>query len=288
MDFPDVDTKLIAILGNPVQHSLSPMIHNTAFQNQGLNFIYIAIDLPSENLSIAMQGLSSLGFSGVNVTIPHKESVLPFMNHLSEAAQAIGAVNTIVCNHGQLYGDNTDIIGFLSPIRDLTLHGTSMTILGAGGAARAAAYGLLREFNPQPLTLVARRVNQAQKIADDFAGLSNQVEVSDFESASPAIQKSRLIVNSTSVGMYPQVHETPWQKSTDFSSDQVVYDLVYRPNQTQLLRQAERQGATIITGLEMLIQQAAAAYRQWTHQEMPVEVIRNTLIKYLDCNEELY
>ncbi len=287
MDFPDVNTKLIAIIGNPVQHSLSPLIHNSAFQNQGLNFIYVAIDLANENLSKAVEGLSALGFSGINVTIPYKEAVVPYMDHLSDVAHTIGAVNTIVCKDGALYGDNTDVAGFLSPIQEFEIKRTPMTILGAGGAARAAAYGLLSAFDPQPLTIVARRVNQAQKIASDLREISHQVEVKDFESATPAIQKSRLIVNSTPVGMHPNVDETPWRQCHDFSSDQIIYDLVYRPKNTQFLQQAKLQGATIIGGLEMLIQQAAVAYWQWTHQEMPIEIVRNRLMKKLAYNENI-
>ncbi|MCY4234629.1 MAG: shikimate dehydrogenase [Bacteroidetes bacterium] len=278
MDFPDVNTKVVAIIGNPIRHSLSPIIHNTAFQAQKLNYIYIAVDLVTKNLPKALEGIKALGFSGLNVTIPYKEAVLPYLESLSEVAQYTGAVNTIVCNNDHLYGDNTDVSGFLSPIQDLQLSGMPMTILGAGGAARAVAYALLREFNPQPLTIVARSVNQAQKIANDMDGLGHQVEVSDFETATAVIKKSRLIVNSTPVGMFPHVDETPWINGQIFSPDQVVYDLVYRPNKTRLLRQAELQGATIIGGLEMLIQQAAAAYRQWTNHEMPISIVRNTLM----------
>ncbi len=275
--FPDVKTRMIAILGHPVHHSFSPVIHNTAFQHQGLNFVYLAVDLAPERLSQALHGLSALGFAGANVTIPHKQAVLPYMDCLSESAKMTGAVNTIVCKDDQLYGDNTDVEGFMAPLRDIKLQEMPMTLLGAGGAARAAAYALIKYYNPKPLTLVARRARQAEQLVNDFAQYSLQLDVSDFESASKCIQKSRMVVNSTPVGMHPQIHQTPWDRKSDFSSDQIVYDLIYRPARTQLLQDAESRGAMVIGGLTMLIEQAAAAYRQWTGREMPLTVVRSTM-----------
>jgi len=277
MDFPNAKTRLAMIIGHPIGHSLSPLIHNTAFRHQGLNYVYMAMEITPENLSKGLRGLTALGCVGANVTIPYKEDVLPHMNHLSEVAKAIGAVNTIVCQEDQLYGDNTDVSGFLAPIVDLPLKNTPMTILGAGGAARAAAFGLVQYFDPQPLTLVARRVDQAQNIVRDFSGLSSRINVCDFPSSSTSIQKSRLIVNATPLGMHPHVDQTPLDRSIYFSSNQVVYDMVYRPNRTRLLKQAESQGAQVIGGLNMLIHQAAAAYKQWTHHDMPLDVVRNAL-----------
>ncbi len=277
MIFPDTQTKMIGILGHPVDHSLSPTIHNAALQHQGLNFVYVAMDVSPENLSKAVQGLSILGFAGANVTIPHKRSVRSHLDHLTEAAQMIGAVNTIVCNGGELLGDNTDMEGFLAPLRDLELRGKPMALLGAGGAARAAAYGLLREYNPQPLTIVARRTHQAERLLRDFGTFGDQIEISDFESASNQIRESQLVVNTTPVGMYPNVEETPWRQKEYFSAGQIVYDLIYRPAKTRLLQEAERSGAAVIGGLAMLIEQAAASYRQWTGQEMSIGVVRDVL-----------
>ncbi len=277
MIFPDAKTRMIAILGSPVDHSLSPIIHNAAFQHQGLNFVYVAIEVYPEDLSKAVQSLSVLGFAGANVTIPHKRSVMSYMDQLSEAAQVIGAVNTIICKEGQLLGDNTDIEGFLAPLRDRELKGMPMTLLGAGGAARAAAYGLLREYDPQPLTIVARKTYQAEEILQDFTAFDDQIEISDFKSASNKIRESRLVVNATPVGMYPNIEETPWEPKEYFSSEQIVYDLIYRPSKTRLLQEAELCGATVIGGITMLIEQAAAAYRQWTGQDMSVGVVQNVL-----------
>ncbi|MXY07333.1 MAG: shikimate dehydrogenase [Rhodothermaceae bacterium] len=284
MIFPNAKTKMIAILGHPVRHSFSPIIHNTALRHQGLNFVYLAADILPSSLPQALQGLSALGFAGANVTIPHKEAVLPYMDSLTSAAKAVGAVNTIVCKGDKLYGDNTDIEGFLSPLRGIEIKGKPMVLLGAGGAARAAAYGLLKEYRPHPLTVVARRVDQAEKLVKDLAKFrgDGELNVTDFASAAMYIRNSQLIVNSTPVGMHPNNSETPWEHCEDLSSGQVVYDLVYRPSRTRLLEEAESRGATVIGGLTMLVEQAAAAYRHWTDQDLPIEVVYSTLRSLLD------
>lgn len=281
MAFPNVQTKVVVILGSPLEHSLSPFIHNTAFQHQGLNFVYLAASFPEQRLQEALHGLSALGFAGANVTIPYKQAVLPYMDHLSEPARAIGAVNTIICKNDQIYGDNTDIEGFLSPLRDLELQRMPMVVLGAGGSARAVVYGLLKEYTPNPLTLVARRVRQAEKLAADLASFGGKIEICDFASASKSIQDSRLIVNTTPLGMYPHVENTPWKQPQDFSPGQIVYDLVYLPNPTRLIQEAGRRGASTIGGLTMLVEQAASAYRQWTEQDMPVAFVRESLTRHL-------
>lgn len=268
---------MIGILGSPVHHSLSPLIHNTALQNQKLNFVYVAVDLPSERLLQGLHGLRALGFAGANVTIPHKESVLPHMDHLSDIAKSTGAVNTIVCKEDGLYGENTDIGGFLAPLKGRELDGSSITVLGAGGAARAAVYGLLQAYRPGSLTIVARRLDRAEALIRSFPSSSAELRVSDFASASKHIRQSRLIVNCTPVGMYPKVQRTPWTQKEDFSPGQIVYDLIYRPHPTRLLQEASSRGATVIGGLTMLIEQAAASYRLWTHQRMPVSVVRTAL-----------
>lgn len=284
MIFPDAKTRMIAILGHPVRHSFSPIIHNTALRHQGLNFVYLAADVLANSLPQALKGLSALGFAGANVTIPHKEAVLPYMDNLTSGAKAVGAVNTIVCKGDMLYGDNTDIEGFLSPLRGMEIKGEPMVLLGAGGAARAAAYGLLKHHRPRPLTVVARRVDQAEKLVNDLARFrgDGELNVTDFASASPYIRSSQLIVNSTPVGMHPNTTETPWEQREDFSSGQLVYDLVYRPNRTRLLENAESRGATVIGGLNMLVEQAAAAYRQWTDRDLPIEAVYSTLRSLLD------
>jgi len=284
----DASTRLITLLGHPVEHSLSPRIHNTAFEAQGVNAIYAATPVEPAAIEAAVEGLRALQFLGANVTTPHKEAVQPLLDDVTERTAAVGAVNTIVREErpdgvDRLRGDNTDVEGFLTPLADRVgdaLDGTPMLVFGAGGAARAVVYGLLDRYRPERLTIVARRPEQAEGLAADFAGhdVQDALRVSTFEEATPAVCTSRLIVNATPLGMAPDRRgQTPWPNPADFGPDHVVYDLVYTPEQTRLLQEAQAQGATAIGGLDMLVEQAAAAYRQWTGQEMPRDAVYEAL-----------
>jgi len=281
----DAKTRLVGLLGYPVAHSLSPLIHNTAFRAQGLSWIYVALTVAPSDVAEAVAGLKALGFVGSNVTVPHKQAVLPLMDELSPEAQAVGAVNTIVCRREAgavtLYGDNTDVEGFLAPLHPLagTLHEAPMLIFGAGGAARAVAFALLRAYQPQRLTLAARTPAKAERLVQDLAPYdpTGALHVVPLAEARSAVQQSRLLVNATPVGMHPHVEATPWPDAAAFSDGQLVYDLIYKPEQTRLLRDAAARGARTLGGLDMLICQAAASYAEWTGQAMPVDLVRKTL-----------
>ncbi|WP_397546814.1 shikimate dehydrogenase [Rhodothermus marinus] len=279
-------TRPIALLGDPVAHSFSPLIHNTGFQTQGLDFVYLACRVPKDALPEAIAGLRALGFAGANVTIPHKEAVRPLLDRCTPRAEAIGAVNTIVCRADgsgavELIGDNTDVEGFLEPLQSLAdrLAGAEMVVLGAGGAARAVVYALLTEFRPTRLTIVARTPARGEALAADFATYDTRraLQVMAPDEAAPAVRSACLIVNATPVGMHPHVAASPWPHAEDFGPEQIVYDLVYNPVRTRLLREAAARGATTIDGLTMLIGQAAAAYRQWTGHELPREAVQAAL-----------
>ena len=286
----DAKTRLVGLLGYPVEHSRSPLIHNSAFQAQGLNCLYVALSVSSDQLTSAVRGLKALGFIGSNVTIPHKQTVVPLMDELSEQAAAVGAVNTIVCRPSGdgdvtiLSGDNTDIDGFLAPLHPFVekLIGNAMLIFGAGGAARAVAYALLKSYRPSRLTLAVRNVRNAEPLANDLSTFDadSALEVISLGNAGVAVQRSALLVNATPLGMYPQHDGTPWRKTGDFYPGQIVYDLVYNPPQTRLLREADVAGAVTIGGLEMLIHQAAASYIQWTGKAMPIDVVRSVLFEH--------
>jgi shikimate dehydrogenase len=278
----DADTKLVTLLGHPVEHSLSPLIHNTAFQAQGVNAVYVATPVRPGDLAEGIAGLKALQFWGANVTVPHKEEVRALLDDVSERAAAVGAVNTIVCEDDGLRGDNTDVDGFLTPLVDTageTLQDAPMLIFGAGGAARAVVYGLLARYAPAQLTLVARRPEQAETLAADFAAYDTQdaLRVTTFEDAGDAVRESRLLVNATPLGMAPDTDGTPWPDADDFTPDHVAYDLVYNPEETRFLQDAAAQGATILGGLDMLVGQAAAAYEQWTGQDMPTDAVYEAL-----------
>ena len=279
----DADTKLVTLLGYPVEHSLSPLIHNTAFQAQGVNAVYVATPVRPDALAEGVAGLEALQFLGANVTVPHKEGVRDLLDEVSMRAATVGAVNTIVRADDGLRGDNTDVDGFLNPLADTvgeSMRGASMLIFGAGGAARAVVYGLLARYAPEQLTLVARRPEQAEALAADFADYDTQdaLRVTTFEDAGDAVRDSRLLVNATPLGMAPDhTDDTPWPDADDLTPDHVAYDLVYNPEETRFLQDAAAQGATTIGGLDMLVGQAAVAYEQWTGQEMPTDAVYEAL-----------
>ena len=275
---------MVALLGDPVEHSLSPLIHNTAFAAQGLNFAFAALPVSRERIEDAVRGLSALHFVGAGVTIPHKQAVLSCLDEWSPRARAVGAANLIVCRpDGSLLGDNTDVTGFLAPLLPFgdRLRDVEMAVLGAGGAARAVAYALLDTFRPRRLALVARTPSRAEALVADLAGFDERgaLEVHDAASARLAVRNAHLVVNTTPVGMYPAVDASPWPDAADFGEGHIVYDIVYIPEETRLLADAARRGATVIGGLDMLVEQAAAAYVQWTGRTMPIEAVKDALRK---------
>lgn len=280
----DGETKFVALLGYPVEHSRSPLIHNTAFDHDGLNVRYVAFSVRPQGLIKAVGGLAALGFLGANVTIPHKQEVRSLVHQLSETASAVGAVNTLVFRPDQsIFGDNTDVEGFLAPLapRLDAIGSRPVTVLGSGGAARAVVYAIASRLPHVPIRLVARTRSRAEALLLDLKSTAGahrlDAQVLAFEQAASSIRESGLIVNCTPVGMAPQVNASPWERSEDFGSGQVVYDLIYNPRRTRLLEIAARQGADTVDGLEMLIAQAAASYWQWTGREMRIDAVRAVL-----------
>lgn len=280
----DAHTRLITLLGYPVSHSLSPLIHNTAFRHDGLNLCYVATPVRPADLPRAVDGLRALQFVGANVTLPHKQAVLPLLDTVSAEARAVGAVNTIVQRttgqDASLHGDNTDVAGFLTPLQPHleALPGTTALVLGAGGAARAAVYALLTHLRPATLYLAVRRPEAGAALARDLAAFDTRsaLTVVPLSEAQDALRRSRLVVNATPVGMHPHAAQTPWPAAA-FTPDHLVYDLIYNPPHTRLLHDAARQGAKTLGGLPMFIGQAAAAYRHWTHRPLPEAPVRAAL-----------
>ena len=273
-----VKARQLGIIGYPVTHSLSPLIHNTALRAQGRRISYVKLNVAPNRLASTVKRLLDNGFLGANVTIPHKENVIPFLDTLSACAQAVGAVNTIVVQGDRLHGDNTDVAGFLAPLDPYAdaVRGSDMVILGAGGAARAVAYALLSTLAPRTVTVAARRLAPAERIVADFSRLG-PLSASLLRDAGDTVRQARLVVNTTPVGMVPHVDATPWPEPALFHGEQLVYDLVYRPRETRLMQEAASQGAAVLGGLPMLIGQAAAAYEQWTKQAMPREAVTKAL-----------
>jgi shikimate dehydrogenase len=274
-------TQIVGVIGWPVSHSISPPMHNAAFQGLGLDWTYIPLPVSTEKpetIGIAIRGLPALGLRGANVTVPHKQAVMAHLDWLTPAAEAIGAVNTIrVEADGQLSGDNTDARGFIADLREhgVVLEGKRAVVLGAGGSARAIVFGLA-EAGCSSIAILNRTVQKAHDLAMDIRAFFPFCRLSGHEPEHLALMASEadLIVNCTSLGMTPHVDTTPWDEAVTFRQEQVVYDLVYNPPQTRLLQRAEADGAQAINGLGMLIWQGAIAFERWTGQLPPVAVMR--------------
>ena len=275
------------MIGHPIKHSYSPFIQNYALELMNLDYIYLPFDVPAENLKNAVNGVLSLGVKGLNVTLPHKEKIIKYLDELSEEASIIGAVNTIVNDHGKLIGYNTDahgIIETLLPYKD-KITGTKVTVVGAGGSARAVIYTLLRHFKPEEINIINRTHQKADTLANDFSLKMRYDSFHTFELFPPdnvkTLSSSRLIVNSTTMGMFPDIDDTITDIEASFNENQIVFDLVYNPTKSKLLRTAEMEGARIVGGLKMLIAQAAKSFELWTGVEMPTSEIAHKLEQYI-------
>lgn len=284
---PKIDghTRLVGLIGYPVEHTRSPQMHNAAFDALNLNYCYVPLPVAPTDLSAAIAGLAVLGFVGVNVTIPHKQAVIPYLDELSAEAQAIGAVNTIVFASGRRIGYNTDGAGFLRALTDrgFSAAGRRALVLGAGGAARAVVHALSQAG--AEVTVLNRTEAKAASLAAELrrCGLgpiqSGALAAEHIAALAPTVD---LVVNATSVGMGPHIGETPWPAEVAFPATAIAYDLIYsgaagaRP--TAFLRQAEAAGAQTLDGSYMLVYQGALAFEKWTEQPAPVEVMMAALM----------
>ncbi len=276
---PTGTTRLALLLGDPVGHSLSPTIMTAAMRAAGLDMVYVAVRVDAAHIGAAIHGLEAMHVVGANVTIPHKQAVIPYLDHLTAAARAIGAVNTIYFgDDGRLSGDNTDAAGFTAPISGLAP--AAALVLGTGGAARAAAWALGHELGAEHVFVCGRRHEQARQLAGEInvqCPTGVLVEAVPWEERSRRAGEVDIVVNATSVGMHPRADETPLPDTSHVSPRQLVYDLVYKPHPTRLLREAAGRGARTLGGLDMLIGQAAASFRRWTGRDMDESAARRAL-----------
>jgi len=263
-------TKIIGIIGKNIENSLSPLIHNQIILKYSLDFCYLPFKVTENDLSQAIQGIRALSIKGVNVTFPYKEKVIKFLDEVEESARRIGAVNTIVNNKGFITGYNTDIIGFkksLQEDRKFVIKEKKAVILGAGGAARAVVYALLEE-GIEEISIFNRTLKKAKKIKRDFSLFFSQSSINIFpleqSNLKDKIKKADLLINATSIGMAPQIDNTPLSDDKLLHPSLLVYDLIYHPAKTFFLRQAERAGAKTINGLPMLAYQGIESFHLWT------------------------
>ncbi len=278
-------TGLICLLGSPCRHSISPMMHNTSFEALGLDFRYLAFEVDETTLEDAVRGLKALGARGFNLTMPCKTKVVALCDHLSPAARLIGAVNTVVNDDGVLTGHNTDGIGYMQSVRDagFDIIGKKMTLLGAGGAATAilvqAALDGVREisvFLRKTSRFYGRAEATAAALRAETACKINLYDFEDLELLRSELADSQMVVNATSLGMAPHEDTCPIPDGSFLPDDIIVSDIIYNPKETRLLRMAREKGLPHFNGTWMLLYQGAEAFRIWTGQDMPVDLIRDT------------
>ena len=266
----------LGLIGYPLGHSLSPLIHNAALKSCGLEGSYALFPIHPED----KQGLKDLlarvrsgEMTGLNVTIPHKQNVIELLDELTPTAQAIGAVNTIHRRDHKLIGENTDAPGFVSDLKKFLTtetpgHG-NVLVLGAGGSDRAVVYALLH--SGWTVTLAARRIEQAEQLATSF--IEYKLRTTNYGLSNIDLSGISLIVNTTPIGMTPDIDQSPWPEHLPFPSQAAIYDLVYNPDETKLVRDACAQGLRATTGLGMLIEQAALAFEIWTGRKPSPEIL---------------
>jgi len=269
-------TDTYAVIGDPIDHSLSPNIHNAAFRHLELDHTYIAYKIPAGELSAGIDALKAIKIAGFNVTVPHKIEMMKFLDEMDTTCKVIGAVNTVLNDNGKLKGYNTDMIGFLDPIKkkNLTIKDSQVMLLGAGGAARAIVTAMVKE-KASKITIVNRTQENANKLADLAKKIGGNVNTVSMQEANKLIRDYKFIINSTSIGMKNE----PSPISTEnISKDSIVYDIVYQPINTDLIKKSKENGATIIYGYEMLLSQAACSFEIWHKMEAPYDVMKKTLL----------
>jgi shikimate dehydrogenase len=266
----DTKTRVFAVIGNPIEHSLSPLIHNAAFSELNLNNVYVAFKV--SDVRVAIGAMKELGFGGYSVTIPHKIEVMKYLNEIDSLAKKIGAVNTVINTEGKLVGYNTDVFGAIDALREKAdLRGKNVYVLGAGGVARAIVAGLVEEkavvtiFNIVPA--------DAEKLANEFNCKWKEWSAID--------SNCEVLINATSVGMSPNIDSMPIDAKL-LKKEMLVFDVVYNPLETKLVKEAKKIGCTAIPGVEMFLGQAYAQVKLFTGKDAPKQLMKKLLLKELE------
>lgn len=278
-------TRVCAVIGDPIEHSLSPPMHNAAFAAQGLNFVYVAFRV--KHVRQAMEGMRGLGLHGLSVTIPHKSALLPYLDVVDPIAEHIGAVNTVVSQEdGRLAGYNTDGVGARKALEaaGVNLEGAAVVLIGSGGAARAVAFTLATEAAIGSLTIAGVEEAQRDGLVNDLrarTGVAVEGILSSPEAYRRCLPGCRILINASPIGMSPKVEDIPVPVDL-LSPHLTVFDIVYNPLQTRLLREAEAKGCRTVPGVEMFLWQAAAQFELWTKAQAPLEIMRRVVLDALE------
>ncbi|MBU0672456.1 MAG: shikimate dehydrogenase [Candidatus Margulisbacteria bacterium] len=268
--------KVTGLIGYPLGHSVSPAMHNAAFKKLGLDYEYVPFEVNPEDLAEALKGLRALHVAGFNVTIPHKEAIVPLLDEVTKLARVIGAVNTVINQEGKLVGYNTDGAGFIESLKEdakIDPKGKNVVVLGAGGASRAVVV-MLAESGAKSIVLSDIEADKAKKLSDyidSYFGNGGGSVPPNSPELQRALDQADILVNTTPVGMKPKTKVSPLAKQITLPKKLLVYDLVYNPAQTQLLKDASAAGCKTCSGLGMLVRQGAIAFTLWTGEEAPIK-----------------
>ena len=274
-------TNIVGLIGHPVEHSFSPPMHNAAFDALNMDCAYVAFDVNPNDLKSAIEGAESLNIKGFNVTIPHKVDVMQYLDELDEVARLIGAVNTI--DFKNLKGYNTDGIGAVKAIEEVTsIKNKNVVVAGAGGASRAISF-YIAKYGAESLTILNRNEAKAESLASDVSesGLIGEVASDSINAIGNYMESADVLIDTTPLGMHPNINDEPIVKADMMDEDLVVFDAVYNPNETVLIKEAIKANAKPVYGIKMLLYQGAESFKIWTGKTAPVDVmekaLRNTL-----------
>ena len=279
-------TKIFCIIGHPISHSFSPLIHNYWFKNLGLDSKYIALDVDPDQLKQATKGLKALNIEGFNVTLPHKEKIIRLIDNVDSLAQDIGAVNTIKKENGQLIGRNTDAIGGKQALLDAgcQINNKNVLILGAGGAAKAICFALGDAIDN---LVIANRTQKRATILAKELMKKKDLKIKVIDIIAPILKKELenidILINTTPIGMYPNIGQSPISKDV-LHNDLFIFDLIYNPLETKLLKDATSIGCKSLGGLDMLINQGALAFEWWTNKKPNINGIKYKIIEIFGMN----
>jgi shikimate dehydrogenase len=269
-------TKTFAVIGDPIEYSLSPNIHNAAFKELGLDCTYIAYRIPKGELAEGLESLKKIKIAGFNVTIPHKVEIMKYLDKVDETCSLIGASNTVSNNDGELKGYNTDMDGFLEPIKrkNIPIENNRVLLLGAGGAARAIIAGFAKE-KASSVTIATRSKEKAISLSQYAQKIGIKSNAISFDEIGNSVSEFKFIVNATSIGSKNE--PTPLPTET-INQNSVVYDIVYMPMSTDLIKKSKEKGATVIYGYEMLLGQATRSFEIWHKAKAPYEAMKKAIL----------
>lgn len=272
-------TNIAGLIGHPVEHSFSPPMHNAAFNALNMDWTYVAFDVEPSNLKSAIDGARSLNIKGLNVTIPHKIEVMKYLDEIDEVARLIGAVNTI--DFRNMKGYNTDGIGAVKAIEEVTsIKNKNVVVAGAGGASRAISF-YIAKYGAESITILNRNVDKASNLAKDI-NLIDDVKPDSISQINDYVREADILIDTTPVGMHPNVDADAIVGAEDMHEDLVVFDAVYNPNETSLIKQAIKANAKPVYGIKMLLYQGVESFKIWTGQNPPVDVMEDALRKTLN------